>query len=122
MFGFADTSSVFTFHQEGNKISGSVEGGMAGDNPVAIEEGRIDGNTVSFKVGMATYKGALSGDQLQLERSFAGFGRPGGAGQPGGAGGAGFAVGPPPPGTDPSMPQGLMRRQPPPLILRRVGR
>jgi beta-galactosidase len=115
--------SLFTLKQDGNKLTGTVEGagggggggGGGGDQSVAIEDGKVDGSTLSFRAGNTTYTGTVERDQLQLQRSFTG-GRGGGFG-PGGApappagaiaplgqaaGTAPPAVGPPPDGSDPS--------------------
>jgi beta-galactosidase len=108
--------SLFTLHQDGNKLTGTVEGaGGGGDQPVPIEDGKVDGASVSFRAGTTTYTGTVEREELRVERSFAG-GRGGGFG-PGGAptppagaivplgqaaGGAPPALGPPPDGSDPS--------------------
>jgi beta-galactosidase len=125
---------LFTLMQDGNRLTGSVEGaggggfgfGSGGDAPVPIEEGKVEGNNVAFKVGNVTYSGTLSGDQLQLQRA-GGFGGPGGPGAPSvpaAPTGPRPAIGPPPDGSDPSRGIGLGGRgfQPPPLVLRRVKR
>src|ERR1035438_6523704 len=75
--------SLFTLKQDGNKLTGTVEGagggGGGGDQPVAIEDGKVDGNSVSFRAGTTTYTGTVAGAELQLQRTFAG-GRGGGFG------------------------------------------
>ena len=117
----AGTDSVFTLRQEGNKLTGTVEGGAGGfgggggDQPVPIEDGKVDGNSISFRAGATTYNGTVERGELQLQRTFAG-GRGGGFGggaaptPPAGAivplgqsaGSAPPALGPPPDGSDPS--------------------
>jgi beta-galactosidase len=125
---FGGASSVFTFRQDGNQLTGTVEGpggGRAGfggsvDAAAPIQAGRVDGNRVSFKAGNITYTGQLNADQLELQRS----GDFGGRGGPGAApGGPRPAIGPPPDGSDPSFGPGGRRAQSPgPLILRRASR
>ena len=36
--------------------------------PLPIEEGKVDGDSVSFKAGNSTYSGTLKGDQIELQR------------------------------------------------------
>ena len=38
------------------------------DAPLPIEEGKVDGNSVSFKAGNSTFSGTLKGDQIELQR------------------------------------------------------
>jgi beta-galactosidase len=126
MFGGGDM--VFTFRQEGNAITGSVEApsGFFGDGGAGeIKDGRIDGDNLSFRAGSTTYTGKVGGEQIELQRkipplferkeSGEGASSPAGAPRP--------AIGPPPDGTDPSfggMDFGNMG--PPPLILHRATR
>ena len=97
---------VFTLHQEGSALTGNAEGlggGFFGgsDAGIPIEEGKVNGQAVSFKVGNSTFAGTLKGDQLELTRTID-FSRwlsripkePTGP-RP--------AIGPPPDGTDPSF-------------------
>jgi beta-galactosidase len=128
LFG-GGAGQVFTLVQEGNTVKGTVEGAAfgGGDTPVLIEEGRVDGNTISFKAGNTTYKGMLEGDQLQLERAggFGGTGRPVAPGTPAAPAAPRPAIGPPPDGTDPSRGVGgggRLGQAPGPLILRRAKR
>jgi beta-galactosidase len=99
------STQIFILHQDGNDLTGSVEGvgpGWAGgfDAPVSITDGKIDGAYLSFKVGRDSYSGKLSGERITLERVL-NFGarqersetQPA-ASRP--------AVGPPPDGSDPS--------------------
>ena len=87
MGGGAD--SLFTLKQDGSKLTGTVEGAgrrlrwRGGDQPVPVEDGKVDGSTVSFRAGTTTYSGTVERGELQLQRTFAG-GRGGGFG-PGGA-------------------------------------
>jgi beta-galactosidase len=95
---------VFTLRQNGSALTGTVEGSGgirgAGDTPVEISEGKVDGANVSFKAGNVTYTGKVAGDRIELERTggFAGRGRP----APAEPTGPRPAIGPPPDGSDPS--------------------
>jgi beta-galactosidase len=67
---------------------------------VAIEEGKLDGPSVSFKAGNVTYTGTVRADRIELERA----GGPAFRGRPAPAEPTGPrpAIGPPPDGSDPS--------------------
>jgi beta-galactosidase len=123
--GGGDT--LFTFRQDGTAITGTVEarGGFFGNGGAGtIEDGRIDGTSISFRAGSTTYSGTLNGEQIELRRGAPRF--PGGLfAAPSAASAAGPrpAIGPPPDGTDPSFSAaGRGRLAPPPLILRRATR
>ncbi len=119
---------VFALKQEGNSLTGSVEGvggGFfgGGDTPLAIEEGKIDGSTISFKVGNTTFSGTVNADQLELQRT-GGFGFPPPS-APAAPAGPRPAIGPPPDGSDPSISTELWQRLAHglgPLVLHRVKR
>jgi beta-galactosidase len=125
---------IFTLRQDGNTLSGSLEsaggGGFGGGGGGgAVEQGKIEGANVSFRVGMTTYTGTVSGDRIELQRSggFGGRGGRGGQGAPAGDAAPRPAIGPPPNGTDPSFGAGGGggRGGGPgaaPLVLRRVQR
>jgi beta-galactosidase len=95
---------LFTLRQDGNKLTGSIEGAGGGffggsDAGIPITDGKVDGKNVYFKAGNNTYSGTLEGDQIELQRTA----------EPGLASpraeeptGQRPAVGPPPDGTDPS--------------------
>ena len=56
---------VYSFRQDGNKLTGTGEGTGGGffgggDVPLPIEEGKVDGSDVSFKAGNTTYSGTLN--------------------------------------------------------------
>ena len=135
--GFGGGSQVFTLRQSGTALTGTVEGGGGGrgggggDRPAAIEEGKVEGGSIAFKVGEVTYSGTVKGDSIELQRTGGGFaGRGGrrGAAEPTGPR---PAIGPPPDGSDPSNGAffGLGRggaggrggpQAPPPLVLQRA--
>jgi beta-galactosidase len=94
---------VFTLRQSGGVLSGTVEGGGAdgGETPVAIQDGKVDGANVSFRVGNATYTGTLKGDQLELQRPGGGAGGRGGRGAATAPAAPRPAIGPPPDGVNP---------------------
>ena len=131
------SDAVFTFRQAGTKLTGTVEGGggrgVAGGgsgSPAAIEAGKVDDSSITFRVGTTTYTGTLKGDQIELQRSVAAGGR-GGRGVPAATATSGAprpAIGPLPEGSiDPSMSVGLRppagsAQSSPPLILGRVER
>jgi beta-galactosidase len=106
---------VFTLRQEGGAVTGSLEsaggGGFGGGGGAggAIQDGRVDGANVSFRVGMTTYTGTVNGDRIDLQRSggFGGRGGRGGTGAPAADAGSRPAIGPPPDGTDPSFGAGF---------------
>jgi beta-galactosidase len=132
--GGGSTDMVFTFRQDGNALTGSVEaaggGGFGGGGSTggAIEEGKVEGDKISFRVGNTTYTGTVKGEQIELQRSApAGRGGRGGAGAPAAPAAAGPrpAVGPAATGSDPSFGAGGGRgggQAPAPMILRRVTR
>ena len=98
---------VFTLREEGGMLTGSLEtstvagfGGGSSGGP--IEEGRIDGSGISFRVGTTTYTGSVQGDQIELRRS-APSGRGGRGDQAKAPSGSRPAIGPPPDGSDPSF-------------------
>ncbi len=66
--------NTFTFKVDGNKLTGTLQGGPGGE--LKIEEGKVDGNNVSFVVngefGKLSYTGAVDGDDLKLKMTFGG--------------------------------------------------
>jgi len=58
----------FTFKQDGDKLTGTVQGPQG--DPIAISEGKMDGDKISFKVsfnGMTiTHEGTVNGDEIKL--------------------------------------------------------
>ncbi len=95
---------VFTLHQEGNNLTGTVEGGggffSGGETPTPIEDGKVEGKNVSFKAGNSTYSGTIVEGRLELQRKVeTPFHRP----QVEVPTGPQPAIGPPPNGSDPSL-------------------
>jgi hypothetical protein len=64
--------NTFVLKADGAKLTGTLQGGPNGD--MKIEEGKIDGDKVSFVVNMEfgklSYSGAVSGDDLKLKVTF----------------------------------------------------
>ncbi len=121
-FLVGDGTTVYSLRQDGSNLTGSVEGiggGFFGgsDAPIPITEGKVDGNSVSFKAANSTYTGTLKDGQLELLRKIE-FGRwlPRVSEEPAGSR---PAVGPPPDGSDPSF--NLPAHLPPgiPIVLHR---
>jgi beta-galactosidase len=117
---------IFTFRQNGNSLTGSVEGGGrgGGDTPIAIQDGKLEGANISFNAANLAYTGTVTGDSIELQRS--GGGRPRRA--PDASAEPRPAVGPPPDGSDPSsgaffnLGGAPGQPAPAPLILRRTRR
>jgi len=119
-------SIVFTFRHDGNNLNGTVEGTGGGffggsDAPLQIEEGKVVGNDISFKAGNTTYSGTLNAGEIELQRKID-FGFP--LLTPAVPEGNRPAIGPPPDGSDPSIPEmrQALARGPGPLVLRRAQR
>ena len=119
-----DDSTLYTLRQNGAELQGTVEGaggGIFGGNDAGapIEEGKVDGNSVSFKVGTSSYSGTVKDDRIELQRTTdPRLQMP----HPTEPAGPRPAIGPPPDGSDPSRNPAL--RLPPtiPLVLHRVQR
>jgi beta-galactosidase len=95
---------LFTLRQNGNNLTGSVEGGGGGffgggDAGVPITDGKVDGSKVYFKAGNNTYSGTLEGGQIELQRTVGSGITSSRAEEPAEPR---PAVGPPPDGSDPS--------------------
>jgi len=95
-------NQVFTLRQSGSALAGKVEGAgfPGGGGTGEIQDGKVDGATISFRTGNITYTGTVTGDRIELERTggFGGRGRNAAAAPAG----SGPAIGPPPDGSDPS--------------------
>jgi len=131
--GGGSVDQVFTLRQQGNTITGELEaaggGGFRGGSAGGpIEDGRVDGNSISFRIGNTTYTGTATADQIELRTSSAGGGRGGRGGGGRGAGPAAdepvVAIGPAARGSDPSFGGGGRggAQETPPMILRRATR
>jgi beta-galactosidase len=123
-FFVGNGTMVFTLRQDGNKLTGSVEGARGGffggsDAGIPITDGKVDGRNVYFKAGSNTYSGTLEGDQIELQRTVElGFALPR-AEEPTGPR---PAVGPPPDGSDPSRSPNMRFPSSIPVVLHRVER
>jgi beta-galactosidase len=124
-FLVGDGTTIFSLRQDGSTLTGSVEGmggGFfgGGDAAVPIADGKVDGQSVSFKVGTSTFLGTLKDGQLELTRTMdlsRWLSR-----LPKEPSGPRPVIGPPPDGSDPSF--NMPSRIPPgiPVVLRRVQR
>ena len=114
---------VFTLHQEGSSLTGTVEGGggffSGGESPSPIEDGKVDGKDVSFKAGNSSYSGIIAGGRLELQRKIE---LPFHAPHVETPVGPQPAVGPPPNGSDPSMGSSFHMPSGIPVVLHRVER
>ncbi len=67
--------SIFNFKVDGEKLTGTVSSGQAGD--LAITNGKVTGDEISFVVVMSfggndikqNYKGKISGDEIKFTRT-----------------------------------------------------
>jgi len=114
---------VFTLHQSGSSLTGTVEGGggffSGGETPAPLEDGKVVGDHVSFKAGNSSYSGTISGGRLELQRTIefpfhAPLVETPVSPQP--------AIGPPPNGSDPSMGSSFHMPSSIPMSLHRVER
>ena len=119
-----DDNTLYILRQNGAGLEGMVEGAGGGffggnDAGAPIEEGKVDGSNVSFKVGTSSYSGTVKDDRIELQRTTAPrfpaphTTEPTGP-QP--------AIGPPPDGSDPSRNPNMRQPPPVPLVLHRVQR
>jgi beta-galactosidase len=120
----AANATVFTLRQQGNNLTGTMEGtggGFGGsDAPVPITEGRIDGNSVSFKAGNGIFSGKVNGDQIELQRTIDPSSQP--PSRLVEPTGSRPVIGPPPDGSDPSRNPNMRPPANIPLVLHRVQR
>jgi beta-galactosidase len=127
--GWGGAAGIFTFQQNGNVLSGSVEGasgrwGWGGsETPATIRDGKVDGATFSFRAGGFAYSGTIKGEAIELQRTGGPPRRQVVAEAPSGPR---PAIGPPPDGSDPSSAEfvGLSRgeRAPAAITLHRAQR
>ena len=116
---------VFTLRQDGNTLTGSVEGGNGGffggsDVPAAITEGKVRWRPYILQSRNHQLSGAIKGDQLELQRTMSlGFPMPKPAAEPPGPR---PAIGPPPDGSDPSINAAWRRPSGTSMVLHRVER
>jgi hypothetical protein len=68
--------STIVLKAEGAKLTGMIQGGPGGD--MKIDEGKVEGDKVSFSItmefGKLTYAGTFTADELKLKVSFGGGG------------------------------------------------
>jgi beta-galactosidase len=120
-----DANSLFTLRQEGSSLTGTVEGSGAGgffggsDVAAQIAEGKVQGSSISFKVGNNTYSGTVNDDRMELQRTTdAAMQMP----HPAEPAGPRPAIGPPPDGSDPSRNPNQRLPAVIPVVLHRVQR
>jgi beta-galactosidase len=115
---------VFTLRQDGNNLTGTVEGtggGFFGGNnvPIPITEGKVDGNNVSFKAENSAYSGTIKDNQIELERTVSlPFKIPPPPAETANA----PAIGPAPDGSDPSTNASWRLPRSVPVVLHRAER
>jgi beta-galactosidase len=118
-------SQIFILQQDGDTLTGTAEGvsgDWAGgvDAAAPILDGKVDGSSVSFKVGNATYVGTMKGDHIELVRApVPGPQRPTAEGK---TAELRPAIGPAPDGSDPSRSPFSRPPGPVPVVLHRVQR
>ena len=114
---------VFTLHQDGSRLTGTVEGGggffSGGETPATIEDGKVEGKDVSFKAGNSSYSGTIAGGRLELQRKIE---LPFHAPVVETPVGPQPAIGPPPNGSDPSIGSSFHMAAGIPVSLHRVER
>ena len=112
--------TLYSFVQNGTALTGTLDGPPANFGPAVTGaiQGTVEGQRVSFKVGMTAYEGTLNGDRIDLRRTAPA--RPGAAAQPAETRPQ-PAIGPPPDGVDPSL-GGNRGAGQMPLVLRRSQR
>lgn len=68
--------NTFVLKAEGAKLTGTLQGGPGGE--MKIDEGKVDGDKVSFSItmefGKLTYAGTFTADDLKLKVSMSGGG------------------------------------------------
>lgn len=116
-----DGNTLYTLQQDGSEFTGTMEsagGGFFGssDGAIPIEAGKVDGSSVSFKVGNSSFAGTLKGDRIELERKMP---PPQHNPEPSGER---PAIGPAPDGSDPSRSPARPMPASIPVVLRRVNR
>jgi len=116
-------SQIFILQQDGNTLTGTAEGvsgDWAGgvDAAAPILDGKVEGSSVSFKLGNAMYAGTMKGDHLELVRTpVSGPQRPTAEEK---TAELRPAIGPAPDGSDPSRSRFSRPPGPVPVVLQRV--
>jgi beta-galactosidase len=116
---------LFILRHDGSNLTGAVEGGGGGgfggnDASTPIEDGRVNGDRISFKTGNSLYSGTVKSDRIELQRTMApGMPPPDPAQEPAGSR---PAIGPPPDGSDPSRNPNMRPPASIQLVLHRVQR
>ena len=68
--GGQSRETTFTFKVDGDKLTGTMSDGQGGS--VAITDGKVTGDTVSFSItterGKRTYTGTISGAEIKFKR------------------------------------------------------
>jgi beta-galactosidase len=101
----AGGGAVYSFHQQGSSLTGTVEGASVNftggmDVPAPIVNGKINGNAIEFKVGSNSFSGTIKGDRVELQRSInLGWAQP----KPSPKAPDAPDIGPAPDGSDPSI-------------------
>jgi beta-galactosidase len=118
-------SGVFILNQQGTSLSGRAEGvsgSWAGgnDSDEPIEEGKVDGSNISFRVGDTTFSGSLTGDRIEGSRSSRREQRS--FPNPLELGDKSLAIGPAPDGADPSRGTAGRPQASPRIVLHRATR
>ena len=116
-----DNNALYILHQDGGQLTGAMESATgsffgAADGATPIEGGKIDGNSVSFKIGNASFDGTLDGDRIELQRKMP---PPPESPTPSGPR---PAIGPAPDGSDPSRAPSRPMPASVPVVLHRVTR
>ncbi len=116
-----DVNTIYTLHQNGSELTGTMEsagGGFFGsaDGATPIEAGKVDGSSISFKIGNSSFAGTLKGDRIELERKL-----PPPPHNPAPSG-PHPVIGPAPDGSDPSRAPARPMPASIPVVLRRVNR
>jgi beta-galactosidase len=116
--------TLFTLRQDGSSLTGTVEGSDsdefgAKNEPLPIEEGKVEGDSISFRLGRNMFSGTVKSDRIELlQKADSALQPPGtlntsAVRRP--------AIGPPPDGSDPSAGPGG-ETPPSPFALHRVQR
>ena len=116
--------TLFTLRQDGSSLTGTVEGSDSGDfgaknEPLPIEEGRVEGDSISFKLGRNMFSGTVKSDRIELlQKADSALQL---TSSPNAPAVRRPAIGPPPDGSDPSAGPGG-ETPPSPFALHRVQR